>query len=164
MSHLLLLSKRGYLICCYSRYTFYYIDNLFITHALTLIMVYVLTLFRLLFYIFTVLGAWTVLPCLSSQCRHFQAGIYLILVIQIFYTSSYCQQLECPYCTLTFFASGDWNFRFLDYFRLVARCIVRAMQHVQGVVFYELSSYNRSKLVAVESWHSRCLALCYSFS
>ncbi len=35
----------------------------------------------------------------------------------------FCQQVECPHSTLPLFASGGLDFRFLDYFRLVARCI-----------------------------------------
>ncbi len=50
-----------------------------------------------------------------------------VVYTRVFYVHSlqlYRQQLECPHSTLPFFASVSWIFRFLDYFQLVARCIV----------------------------------------
>ncbi len=68
-------------------------------------------------------------PCLITQCIHLRSTFeYSIQDGANSGTESilYCQQLEFPHSPLQFFASGGWNFRFRDYFQLVARCGVHA--------------------------------------
>ncbi len=52
--------------------------------------------------------------CQKSQRRHIDMCI------------TYCQHVEFLTLHLPFFASEGWNFRFRDYFWLVARCTVHA--------------------------------------
>ncbi len=75
----------------------------------------------------SVLGADNLWVMLLLMCEKEHNGVPGYCKKDLFISSqTYCQQLECSHSTLPFFASGVLDFRFQDYFWLVARCIAHA--------------------------------------
>ncbi len=105
--------------------------------------------------------------------RKIQRGVNCVTACRVYYWpyNSLCRVLhthtikanttlpavQVSQFTLPFFASGGWNFRFQDYFRLIARCIIHACARPS----YTMSSARiiGPKWQGVSGWHSSCLVL-----
>ncbi len=89
--------------------------------------------------------------------------VYILKIMSCLYTNSLPRRYKWPtvaakdtasssgvtYSTLPFFASGGRDFRFLDYFRLVARYIVHAC-------LWRSYTMSLAKITAWSGWYSSC--------